>query len=50
MNPQESFGCQVFSPRVMKEQLPSEVWERLEKATHLGDGWTRTSPRRLRTP
>ena len=35
MNPQESFGCQVFSPRVMKEQLPSEVWERLEKATHL---------------
>ena len=36
MNPQESFGCQVFSPRVMKEQLPSEVWERLEKATHLG--------------
>ena len=36
MNPQESFGCQVFSPRVMKEQLPSDVWERLEKATHLG--------------
>ncbi len=36
MSPHETFGCRVFSRKVMKERLPREVWERLERATHTG--------------
>ena len=36
MDPKKGFGCRVFTPRVMREKLPREVWERLEEATHLG--------------
>ena len=36
MDPKKGFGCRVFTPRVMRERLPREVWERLEEATHLG--------------
>ncbi len=36
MNPHETYGCRVFSQKVMRQRLPREVWSRLEGATHSG--------------